>query len=582
MTPKRSKLWPGRAFAWLIAAFLWGAVLLCWLVPGPVEAAPLTQTGSIQVQQNIAKVAYRNGVDFRINATLPGGEVTKAQLKVKFGKRGHEETYDVALTNGIGNYTLYEEADSLATGMPLIYSWTLSAGKVQLQTEPKTVVYEDVRYNWLQREGPQVTVRWYNGDGGYGSLMYQLAADSLATYKRRFNIDPTDQIYITIYGSSNSYHSTFPDVPSWSGGFSRYGGEEIVAIAPQDYSANVWIGEGIPHELSHAALYQFLRKPAPRWLDEGFAVYNQNTIDIKQYDDLVKRAYQTNSLIPLSNLNTRWPPDDSSANLAYAEGRSMVTFLINNYGNEVWSNLLDQLRRNDIDGAMQAVFGVDLSQMEDLWKTKMLAGRPVKMPDALLRGPVASQPSDADMKARNGAPADDGTNFWVILLAALVGTLVLISAIVFLVVRRSKHAENKYQREKEAAIAAYIAKYERPYAGPAATVPSTSGPPVYSGPADPRLPAIPPPLGGIYRTEPPELRRMGGQYGANPVGPAPSSESNDPFDLIMTNFGTNSQPKSGFHQVARPVESPSSLLFEVDPYGLNLGAHDPEKGTTKF
>lgn len=578
MTPKRSKLWPGGAHTWLIAAFLGGAVLLCGFIPGPVEAAPPTQTGQIQVQQNYAKLAYRNGIDFRVNATLPGSEITKAQLKVRFGKRGREETYDVSLTNGAGNYTLYEEADSLATGMPLIYSWTLSAGKIQLQTEPKTVIYEDVHYNWLQREGPQVTVRWYNGDGGYGSLMYQLAADSLATYKRRFNIDPTDQIYITIYGSSNSYHSTFPEVPSWSGGFSRYGGEEIVAIAPQDYSANVWIGEGIPHELSHAALYQFLRAPAPRWLDEGFAVYNQNTIDIKQYDDLVKRAYQTNSLIPLSNLNTRWPPDDASANLAYAEGRSMVTFIINNYGNEVWSNLLDQLRRNDIDGSMKAVFGVDLAQMEDLWKTKMLAGKPVKMPDALLRGSVASQPSDADMKARNGGAApDEGTNFWVILLGALVGTLVLISTIVFLVIRRSKHLENKNQRLKEAAIAAYIAKYDRTYASPVTSGPSASGIPGYSGAADPRLPAIPPPLGGIYRVAPPELRRVSGQNGANQAGASLSSDTSDPFDLIMTNFGTNSQPKSGARPVASSVEPSPSPLFEVDPYGLNLGTHDPEK-----
>ena len=61
--------------------------------------------------------------------------------------------------------------------------------------------------------------------------------------------------------------------------------------------------------------------------------------------------------------------------LAYAEGRSIVTFLINSYGNEVWSNVLDQLRRKDADGAFNAVFGVNLATMEGLWRKKC-AGRP--------------------------------------------------------------------------------------------------------------------------------------------------------------------------------------------------------------
>ena len=106
-----------------------------------------------------------------------------------------------------------------------------------------------------------MTVRWYNGDNNYGQLMYQLASDALGTYKRRFNMDPQDQIYITIYGSSAAYHSTFPDVPEWSGGFSKYGGVEIVAIAPQDHNARFLSGDPA-RTLSRRALPVFAR-PGP-------------------------------------------------------------------------------------------------------------------------------------------------------------------------------------------------------------------------------------------------------------------------------------------------------------------------------
>ncbi len=594
---KRSILSTYGRRAGLPALFLLVIILMVWIAPLPVGAAPVEQAGQVQVLQSTAKVAYRVGVDFRISAVVNGGgEITKARLKVKFGKRGREEIYDVNLSKGAGSYSLSDEADSLATGMSLIYSWTLGDGRVQAQTEAQTVVYEDTRATWYQREGPQVTVRWYNGDGGYGSLMYQLAADTLATYKRRFNFDPTDQIYITIYGSSTAYHSAFPEVPSWSGGFSRYGGVEIVAIAPQDYNSSIFIGEGIPHELSHAALYQFLRGSSPLWLNEGLAVYNQNVIDIKEYDDLVRRAYQTNSLIPLSKLNNRWPSDSESARLAYAQGRSIVTFLINAYGNEVWSNLLDQLRRNDMDGAMKAVFGVDMTQMEDLWKTKVLAGGQATMPQARLRGPVPSQPTEADMKAKSvgGQKKDSGNDWWVIALVGLVGVLALVSVATLVVVRRKKKSE-RYGEAEDDHSAAYLEAINRAHlvaTNPFATAPasfvssgyynaasnSVSNSVSNSNPA--HLSAVPPPMAPRriplkpetvgWNVAPPALVNNQSEWGATVPPPV---VSDDPFDHIASRFGSpGSRP--GF--VTRPAEPSSASFLDIDPYGLNLNLTDKD------
>ncbi len=557
--------------------------LLIIVAPANLQAAP-TQQGIVQILQNTARVRYRSGVEFVIQAkSNTGGEVNQAQLKIRYGTRGREETYDVRMNGGMGSYTLYDndQTQTLATGMTLLYSWTLSDTKVRLETGQQKVVYEDTSRSWREREGSQVTVRWYAGDDSYGTLMAQLAADTLATYKRRFNIEPTDQIYITIYGSNGAYQTTFPEVPSWSGGFSRYGGIEIVVIAPQDHNASIFIGEGIPHELSHAALYQFLRGPAPRWLDEGFAVYNQNVISIAQYDSLLQTAYQSDSLIPLSKISgsNTWPQEATSAKLAYAESRSMVTFLINSYGNEVWSNLLDQLRRRDLDEAMQAVIGLNLAQAEELWKSKVLGGAKIDLPKALKTGPVTSQPSENDLKARlDNAQAkraaslprkvEEGPN-WLLLGLGLA--LVVVLAVLLLWVigswRRQRGlatwnwipgGQGLYVEENDLYVQRY-ASAGSPFASQSSFIsPAPGGPARF--PLTPPAPYFDPPAGLDFPPPPPPLTRSGQvQRGQD-----------DPFDLIMTNFKPASPPLS-----PRPG---SPVGADFDPYGLGLDWDQEKQG----
>ncbi|MBN9386430.1 MAG: hypothetical protein J0I20_00125 [Chloroflexi bacterium] len=557
---------------------------------GFVSSTPAhAQAGLIIVQKNTASVRYREGIQFTVNARIDGSTINHAELKLKFGTKGREDTEPVNFQNGGATYFLSEDTNSIATGMPVIYYWILSDGNVQLQTPSQTVVYQDSTHTWYQREGPQVTVRWYNGDDGYGQLMYQLAADSLATYKRRFNMDPQQQIYITIYGSSAAYHYTFPDVPEWSGGFSKYGGIEIVAIAPQDMNSSIFIGEGIPHELSHAALYQFLQGAAPRWLDEGFAVYNQNVISIKEYDDMLLQAYRNDALIPLSKLDKYWPASEDSALLAYAEGRSIVTFLINSYGNNVWSNVLDQLRRNDEDGAFMAVFGVKLADMEGLWKENVLGGQKVKMPAALKSGPVPSQPTAQDFSVRAGttpaaAPAQPGSDnslFWIMFGIALMAVVTLIGLSILIVRnRRREAAMYRFRRQPgnpyddinigtRLSTSTYHQGVLPSAPPPLARPPLPPAPTPIARPDGWQMPyngmtnngygrpGVPPPFGSMNQPGMP----IASQPQPNPA--PPNSTSADPFDFISARF--DSKPSNP----PTPTYSAGAFL-ELDPYGLNF------------
>lgn len=555
-------------------------------------------SGNITVTQNGAKLAYGNGVEFKISTVSTGNQpaVTSAKIKIRYGTRGQEETYDATLSSGTAQFFASEDKTQLVTGMPLTWTWIMSNGKLNFETPPQVVTYEDQRHRWVQREGDKVTVRWYSGDDAYGALMYQLAADSLATYKRRFNMETTQQIYITIYDSRAAFFTAFPEHPSWAGGFARYGGQEIVVISPQAQNEGVLIGEGIPHELSHAALFQFLGRPAPVWLDEGFAVYNQNIIAIREYDEILQQAYKKNALLPFATLNNRWPMDEISARLAYAQGRSFITFMLNNYGNEVWSNVLDGLRRGDANSSFEENFGITLAEMEEMWREKELGrNKSITLPAARKRGPVPSQPSRLVAGSPVGAvtpnkPSSNDSSGLLVGSVAAVFSLAVAATVGLLIFSRRRRTTSDYVYEdvlltnRLSAVAGSAShpssvaptyNYNQyppvptPLQPPLPNYNPTSGtaawpqptnqynPPYYSQnyqPIAPPYPSTPVPNSAYYSQTPVNNNNSNISV-PNPAPPA----FDDPFDFIMQNFGKKAASTP-------PPSIPNNL---ADPYGLN-------------
>jgi hypothetical protein len=509
---------------------------------------------------------------FTLKATTTHGQFNKAELRVVYGKQTSEVVIPTEFTQGATTEAHAEisvEDAPLAAGMPVSYYWIIGNSSGDLaRTDTKVVTYEDTRFSWRQRTGLYVTVRWYNGDEDYGNLMYTLANDALATYKRRFSMSPYEHIYISIYGSSQEYFEASPDVPSWSGGYTLAERNEILAIAPQHQLASILIGEGIPHELSHAALFQFLgHRHAPRWLDEGFAVYNQNVI-APEYDEIVQSAYRTNSIIPLANLNRNFPSDAAQAKLAYAEGRSMVTFLINNYNDAVWANLLDQLRYNSVDQAFQKVFGTNLATMEGYWRSS-LGGKKPALPAALLKGPVSATPSPPPTTVP-GSSLEIGTFAIVLLLA--IGVLGVFG-LAFYLMRRSKRLDDPDYQYQQALKDAGITDRLNQVAAPAAPVFQSS----QYNPAG-RLPELPPTLHSYAPNFSP-LPPIQSPYTPPGSGNHPGNNDPDPFDIIAATFGNpaptgnnfpyNAPPAAdGGQDPPPPVYRPNKAEPPADPYGL--------------
>jgi hypothetical protein len=120
------------------------------------------------------------------------------------------------------------------------------------------------------------------------------------------------------------------------------------------------------HELVHLLLPQRIGGArVPLWFEEGLAQVLGGRIN-RADRDLVPTAAATGRLIPLADLARRFPEEGSRAALAYAQGESAATWLIETYG---LPDLLDRVRvRGSLEAALRQDFGTSFADVEEAWR----------------------------------------------------------------------------------------------------------------------------------------------------------------------------------------------------------------------
>ncbi|MDO9303634.1 MAG: peptidase MA family metallohydrolase, partial [Anaerolineales bacterium] len=163
---------------------------------------------------------------------------------------------------------------------------------------------------------------------------------------------------------------------SWvSGHASPELGVVMISISPQSEQKNIELERQSPHELTHVLLYQSLGlnyNNLPVWLTEGMA----STAELYPNPDLdatLAAAVESNSLLPLADLCAAFPPDTGRAFLAYAQSKSFVRYLLDNYGVTGFSALISAYAdgMNCEEGARRAL-EQPLSQLEVRWRESAL------------------------------------------------------------------------------------------------------------------------------------------------------------------------------------------------------------------
>jgi hypothetical protein len=133
----------------------------------------------------------------------------------------------------------------------------------------------------------------------------------------------------------------------------------------------------LKHELCHLLLHRRMENTdMPKWLDEGIAQWISEGIPelvTTPRESQLTSAALSGSLLSLESISRSFPQDEGRLALAYEESRSMVEYIIKNYGRNGVLNILEALRKGaSLNDAVQVSLMATLPDLEKAWQKEQL------------------------------------------------------------------------------------------------------------------------------------------------------------------------------------------------------------------
>jgi hypothetical protein len=145
----------------------------------------------------------------------------------------------------------------------------------------------------------------------------------------------------------------------------------IIIDSSRVYTKPFTLRTTIKHELCHLLLHWHIKKEnLPRWLDEGVCQWVSDGLAEIMMDnkvDVLTRAVMSNRLINIRDLK-RFPNDDKALLLSYEQSKSLVEYIVEEFGKSGLLKLLESLKEGDEpEDAVWKSFSVTTSELEKKW-----------------------------------------------------------------------------------------------------------------------------------------------------------------------------------------------------------------------
>jgi hypothetical protein len=301
------------------------------------------------------------------------GPGTATRLNAKFTPGTKLDTnllWDFQTTGGAGGY--------LPPGASGEYSWHLedqAGNKLDTPFTPFRVDYN--RKEWKQLKNDRIAIYWDNNDDSFGQQVFDRANQTVGSIQILLGTQMNRQIQVFIYGDQSDFKSALQPSSQnseWVGGetYGEYATTIIWADANNLHEAL----RATTHEMTHMIVHDGLGNgiglsAMPHWMDEGLAVYHESFPPALEpfLDNPLKQAIQSDTLLRLRGLGANFPADSLSADKAYAESFSVVSFIITKFGADKLRQLFNLFKGGTTaDAAFQQVLSVDTDGLENLWR----------------------------------------------------------------------------------------------------------------------------------------------------------------------------------------------------------------------
>ena len=355
-------------------------------------ALALADEGDIKVIEATAESQFPEGILFKFSAESEG-IIDEARLFIKKADQAGRSSYrsiDFEPGERVSGESMLPatgNADYFPPGTKLSYYFEVrdKAGG-EVRTEETDFVYQDNRFHWRTVSDDLITVYYYSEYvEERARIILEAARETMDNMVDVLGIAPTEPLRIVTY---NNYRHMVMALPFRSQAVS----EDLQAQGMAFTDERVLLIHGfdptVTGTVSHEFVHLLVAEAAggtsaaiPAWLNEGLAEYG-NIDSTDEYDAALRYGIYTRRIRPLWYQNTfSGEPDDII--IAYGQGKSVVNFMVRQWGEDKISELFDVVRQtNEIDSALLRVYGVDQYGMDSAWRIS-LGLDPLPHPDEL-------------------------------------------------------------------------------------------------------------------------------------------------------------------------------------------------------
>lgn len=262
------------------------------------------------------------------------------------------------------------QSGSLPPGTTIWWRWhyTDSTGK-ETVSDKKTAIWLDNVHDWKLVSNKDIHLHYYGKSEDFANTMLDAAVEGLRRNKEQAGMLPDGVVDIYVYPNYQDMQDAVLYEPAWTGG-QAYSDFNIIIMGLSG-SDSTWDKNTVIHELTHILVGRNSFScigTRPGWLEEGLAMYSEGSLD-SGMQAMLDQALRSNNLITLRSLNGGFSELPDKANLSYAQSYSVVKFMIDNYGREKMSALLQALSdAKSIDEALLEVYGFDTDGLDSAWR----------------------------------------------------------------------------------------------------------------------------------------------------------------------------------------------------------------------
>ena len=231
--------------------------------------------------------------------------------------------------------------------------------------------------DWFSVKTRHFVIRYTKKDTYFAQELKNLAEKCFDNVTNHIGLYPTKKITIYIAASKETFLKLQPSSSKIGDqviGLAYPNLHRILLLSPRAISSgHIQLKKIFIHELTHIVLGATYQNKSPvhipKWFNEGLSMYEAKQWNW-QYRMLMTRICLKGDIISFRELEHSFPVDSiHHINIAYAQSFSLISFILNKYGQDSLRDITRALIQGDkIDEALNKVIGLDLYGLEIVWK----------------------------------------------------------------------------------------------------------------------------------------------------------------------------------------------------------------------